>query len=104
MGFRFNCFTMRSLITITKAAPSEVCDEFPAVTEPPMANTGLNLDNPSTVVSVRIPSSVATTNSRVFFFMFSSTYVSFTVIGTTSSLNLPSFQAAAAFMCDSYEN
>ena len=99
-GPRFNCcFIMRSLITITKAAPSEVCDEFPAVTVPPAANTGFNLPNPSTVIVLHECLHLSlTTNSRVFFFCSHPHILLFTVIGTTIIFELPSFQAAAAFM------
>mgnify|MGYP003340008325 CR=1 FL=1 len=41
----------------------------------------LSLARASTVVSARMPSSVATVNSRVFFFISASTYVSCTLIG-----------------------
>ena len=60
MGSTFSSFTIFSDMTITKAAPSEVCDEFPAVTHPPWANTGFSLDNAFTLVPGRGPSSVST--------------------------------------------
>ena len=61
MGCSFSSLIICSLITITKAAPSLVCEELPAVTEPPCANTGFNLANASIEVSARGPSSVSTT-------------------------------------------
>ena len=38
MGSRLSSLTISSLITTTKAAPSEVCEAFPAVTCPPCLN------------------------------------------------------------------
>jgi hypothetical protein len=67
IGSRLSSFTSRSDITITNAAPSDVCDELPAVTLPPATKTGLSLAKASTLVSARGPSSLLTVNSRVFF-------------------------------------
>ena len=61
MGFNPSSLIMFSPITITKAAPSLVCEEFPAVTLPPAANTGFNFASTSGDVSARGPSSVSTT-------------------------------------------
>ncbi|MNX81144.1 hypothetical protein D3C86_1128230 [compost metagenome] len=66
IGVRLFSFRNFSLTIITKAAPSLVWEELPAVTEPPAANTGFNLARASTEVSARGPSSAATVNSRVF--------------------------------------
>ncbi len=60
MGFNPSSFIIFSPITITKAAPSEVCDEFPAVTTPFAANTGFSFANTSIDVSALGPSSVST--------------------------------------------
>ncbi|MNL39481.1 hypothetical protein D3C87_1617620 [compost metagenome] len=98
MGFRPNSFTSFSDMTITNAAPSEVWEEFPAVTDPPAAKTGFNLFNASTVVSARGPSSWLITVSFVFFLPEAwSKNVSFTVTGTMPSVNQPSFCARSAF-------
>ncbi len=90
-----------SLTIITNAAPSLVCEELPAVTEPFASNTGFNFANASTVVSARGPSSVSTMKSRFFFLpVASSIYVSVTFTGAISSLNLPSAIAFTALLCD----
>src|ERR1700730_17894129 len=60
IGCKDNSVTIFSLITLTNAAPSLVWDEFPAVTEPPVAKTGLSLDNAASEVSALGPSSVST--------------------------------------------
>jgi hypothetical protein len=53
MGFRPSLFIMRSLIITAKAAPSLVCEELPAVTEPPCAKAGFNLARASMLVSAQ---------------------------------------------------
>ena len=63
---------MVSETTKTKAAPSEVCEELPAVTEPPAAKTGFSFAKAAKLVSALGPSSVSTMYSRVFFFMLAS--------------------------------
>ncbi len=60
-------------MTITKAAPSLICEELPAVTLPPAANTGFNFPKTSLLVSARGPSSLDTVYDFVAFFPFSST-------------------------------
>ena len=83
-------------ITSTAAAPSLVCDEFPAVTLPRAAKTGRSFASASSEVSARGPSSVSKIVSEVRTLPPSSTQVSFTGSGTISSLNLPAAIAAAA--------
>ena len=61
IGFKPSSLTIFSLITITKAAPSLVCEELPAVTQPPAANAGFNFAKASLEVSARGPSSVSIT-------------------------------------------
>ena len=46
-GSKFNSFTISSLITSTKAAPSLICEEFPAVTLPFAAKTGFSFPSAS---------------------------------------------------------
>ena len=58
---------MSSLITITKAAPSLICDELPAVTLPPAANTGLSLFKMAVEVPALGPSSLFTVYFLVAF-------------------------------------
>src|SRR6266568_257403 len=48
-------FSLR--ITTTAAAPSEICEDVPAVIVPSLANAGRSLASASTVVSARMPSS-----------------------------------------------
>ncbi|VEU39694.1 unnamed protein product [Pseudo-nitzschia multistriata] len=71
------------VMTKTAAAPSVVCDEFPAVVFPFLENTGLSLPRISTVVCGRIPSSSVTLPT-----------------GTISFLNFPLARARAAFSCE----
>ena len=47
------------LITTTAAAPSEICEEVPAVIVPSLVNAGRSLASDSVVVSGRMPSSLA---------------------------------------------
>ena len=98
IGVRFNSLTISSLIIKTKAAPSLICEEFPAVTLPSAAKTGLNPANASTEVPARGPSSLLTTYDLVSFLPFSLMNVCSTVIGTIWSSNLPSAWAFKAFM------
>ena len=60
MGSRFNSFTKSSDITITKAAASLICEEFPAVTLPSAAKTGRNFESAAKFVSALGPSSLVT--------------------------------------------
>ena len=68
----FNSFTISSLITITKAAPSLICEEFPAVTLPSAANTARNLFKTVVEVPFLGPSSLVTVYFRVAFLPFAS--------------------------------
>ena len=70
MGVRPSSFTIDSLMTTTNAAPSEVCDELPAVTTPLAAKAGFNFDKASNEVSARGPSSVSTTKLLFCLFCF----------------------------------
>lgn len=45
------------------AAPSEICELFPAVTDPPFLNAGFSLVRLAIVVSFLTPQSVVTTTS-----------------------------------------
>ncbi len=93
-------------------APSLVCELLPAVTLPKpvglpagssrAANTGLSLASPSSEVSARGPSSMATV--RVFTFtppLARSGLRSVTVTGVISSANSPLAMALSARWCDS---
>src|SRR6218665_1091388 len=53
-------------MSTAKAAPSEVCEEFPAVTLPCKAKAGLSLDMTSREASARMPSSFSTQIPAVF--------------------------------------
>ena len=61
IGSRFNSFTISSLMTNTKAAPSLICEELPAVTLPLASKTGLNPAKASLEVPALGPSSLLTT-------------------------------------------
>ena len=93
----FNSLTISSLIINTKAAPSLICDEFPAVTLPSAAKTGRNLFNAVILVSALGPSSLLTMYDFVSFLPFSLINVCSTVIGTICLSNLPSACAFKAF-------
>jgi hypothetical protein len=56
-GFNPSADAFSADMTITAAAPSEVWDELPAVTEPPSLKAGRSLASASRVVSARGPSS-----------------------------------------------
>ena len=104
IGSRFNSLTISSLITKTKAAPSLIWEEFPAVTEPSAAKTGFKFAKASTVVPNLGPSSFATTYDFVSFLPFSFTNVCSILIGTIWLSNFPSACAFKAFICDSNAN
>ena len=75
------------VISSTAAAPSEICDELPAVILPSGLNAGLRPASVSSVVSGRMP--------------WSLTYVSpLTGTGTISRSNFPSSVARWASWCD----
>ena len=60
-GFNPNSRALSSDMTRVTEAPSDNCDEFPAVTEPfSGSNTGFKDANPSKVVSGRLHSSFST--------------------------------------------
>ena len=76
-----------AVISSTAAAPSEICDELPAVTRPSGLNAGLSPASASSVVSGRMP--------------WSATYVSpLTENGTISRSKRPSSVARAASWCE----
>ncbi|MNG07881.1 hypothetical protein D3C84_912030 [compost metagenome] len=89
-GFNPSSSAFSRLITRVMDAPSDSCDELPAVTEPSSANTGFNPARLSRVVSGRLQSSRSTTPSRICTcpVALSSTRY-FTAIGTISSSNNP---------------
>src|SRR6185503_13191523 len=87
-------------MTSAAAAPSEIGDELPAVTLPPIANAGGSLASPSSVVSGRGSSS--TVKSRYARWPASSYATART--GTISSLNAPVSSARLAFICERYAN
>ena len=60
IGVRFNSLTISSDMIKTNAAPSLICDEFPAVTLPAAAKTGFKFPNAAKVVSALGPSSLVT--------------------------------------------
>ena len=84
------------LITTTAQAPSEICEEEPAVIVPSLVNAGRSLPSDSTVVSPRTPSSVVTTIGSPLRCGIST--------GTTSSSKTPFFRASAARWCDRAAN
>ncbi|MCY1553586.1 hypothetical protein D9M68_900860 [compost metagenome] len=96
LGFRPSSSALSRLISRVMEAPSDSCEELPAVTEPSSENTGLRDARPSRVVSARLQSSRSTTPSTMRFspVALSSTKY-FTLIGTISSSNRPSAWARA---------
>ena len=65
-GFNPSASAFSLSMIIPAAAPSLVCDEFPAVTEPSAENAGFNVDRTSFVVPGRTPSSAEKVNVRSF--------------------------------------
>ncbi|MCY1175386.1 hypothetical protein D9M73_156220 [compost metagenome] len=57
LGFKPSARAFSRLITRVMEAPSDNCEELPAVTEPPSANTGFNPARLCKVVSGRLQSS-----------------------------------------------
>ena len=100
IGVTFNSFTISSLIINTNAAPSLICEEFPAVTLPSAAKTGFNFDNASIEVPNLGPSSLFTMYDFVSFLPFSLIKVCSTLIGTICLSNFPSACAFKALLCD----
>ena len=90
-------------MTIAAAAPSDICDELPAVTVPFMWNAGLSAASASSEVSARGPSSILKMIS-VRFGLLPLGVVKLTGTGTISSSNLPASMAAKAFLWLSTEN
>ena len=96
-------------MTIAAAAPSLICELFPAVVVPRAWNAGLSFANASSDVSARGPSSISNIVVVVFAFAawpfapFATTVV-FTSTGTISSLNFPAAIAASAFLWLASEN
>ena len=87
-GVRPSSSAFRRLMTTTAAAPSEICDELPAVMVPSLANAGRSLPRPSAVVSARMPSSSVT--------MMGSPLRWGTATGAISAANTPDSWARAA--------
>eukprot|EP01085_Mycamoeba_gemmipara_P005345 Mycagemm_TRINITY_DN9029_c0_g1::TRINITY_DN9029_c0_g1_i1::g.5345::m.5345 type:complete len:158 gc:universal TRINITY_DN9029_c0_g1_i1:49-522(+) len=81
----------------TRAAPSDTWEALPAVVEPSALKAGFNLASASGVVPARTPSSVST---DTFFSSPVLGSLTFTVMGTISSLNLPALMALSAKSCE----
>src|ERR1041385_8388513 len=97
MGWMPSCRALSAVITTVAAAPSEVCDELPAVTVPLAWKAGFRLPSASLEVSARGPSSTLKTISiRLGFDPLG--VVKLTGTGTISSSNLPPWIAAMAFL------
>ncbi len=94
-GVRPSRAAASSLVTSTAAAPSLICDEFPAVTNPSGLNAGLSVASRSRVVSGRMPSSAVIGRD------FPSTTIG---TGTSSRSKRASAVARAARCCDSSAN
>src|SRR5581483_10582712 len=94
-GLMPSCFTRSPDITTAAAAPSDICDELPAVTVPFTWNAALSESNASSDVSARGPSSTLKTISCLFGFdPFG--VVKLTGTGTISSSNRNPLIAAIA--------
>ena len=78
------------------AAPSDICEELPAVIVPLIWNAAFNFPRASAEVSRRGPSSLSKVISRCCFLPLASSSSTLTVSGTVSSANLFSSRAAAA--------
>ncbi len=82
-------------MTTVAAAPSEICDELPAVMMPSLENAGRSLPMPSAVVSPRTPSSSVTSIGSPLRWG--------TDTGVISASKRPFFAASAARWCDAAE-
>ena len=94
LGFTPSRDAAASDVTSTAAAPSQICDELPAVTFPSGRNAGLSDASASAEVSRRGVSSTATSAPTCGFV---------TSTGTISFSKRPSSIAAIARLCDSSE-
>src|SRR5512137_844037 len=95
-GLSPRALAFSAVMSRAKAAPSVICEELPAVTDPPALKAGLSLPRSATVVGQRTPSSVSkTTASRMRFPLASFLYFQ-AWMGTISSLNLPVLIASVA--------
>jgi len=94
-GFSPSASAFSRSINNTAAAPSLICDEFPAVTVPLTEKTGFNWERTSTFVSGLTPSSWAKVTVFSTSLLFSTVRTG-TSTGTISSLNFPSRIARAA--------
>ena len=92
-----------ALITIAAAAPSDICEEFPAVVMPLAWNAGLSAARACGDVSARGPSSTLNVIS-IRLGLLPLGVVKLTGTATTSSSNFPAAIAASAFWWLWYEN
>ena len=83
-------------INSTDAAPSLICEELPAVTEPRTLNAGRNLPKISSVVSALTPSSCVKVIVSSCSLLFAPTVRNVTSTGTVSSAKFPAANAFAA--------
>ena len=110
-GLRPSARARSPLMTTDAAAPSLICELFPAVVVPRTWKAGFSFAKASSDVSERGPSSISNTVEVVFVFAacplavsafceplapFTTTVI-FTSTGTISSLNFPAAMAASAF-------
>ena len=84
------------LMTTTAAAPSEICEDVPAVIVPSLPNAGRSLASASTVVSARTPSSSRHSSGSPLRCGMST--------GVISSSNTPFLCATAARWCERAAN
>ncbi len=83
-------------MTTTAQAPSEICEDDPAVIVPSLLKAGRSLPSDSAVVSARTPSSVEKTTGSPLREGIDT--------GTISSSKSPFLMAAAARWCERAEN
>jgi hypothetical protein len=88
IGVRPSSRAFSGVVTSSAAAPSEICEAFPAWITPSALNDGLSLARVSGVVPRRSPSSVS--NNRP----------SSSTTGMIWSANTPASMAAAARACE----
>ena len=101
IGFTPSAFARSADMMSVAEAPSENCEELPAVTLPVALNAGGSLARPSSVVSGRLHSSLSTTTSFCDLVPVALSVTSMvTFMGEISSLNLPDCCAAAVRFCE----
>ena len=103
-GFKPSWAAFCADMMMTAAAPSDICEELPAVTVPPGRKTGFRRPSASMLVSGRGPSSRVKVNLRMVCFPPGAGSTISTSIGTSSGSKRPEETASAARMLERRAN